>query len=74
MAKKATKISPGSNRSISLYLSEIGQYEPLPPEREVELAIRIQDGDDLAMKELIESNLRFVVSVAKKYQGNGLRR
>lgn len=69
---KTTKISSGSNRSISLYLSEIGRYEPLPPEREVELAIRIQNGDDMAMKELIESNLRFVVSVAKKYQGNGL--
>ncbi len=74
MAKKAKpiKITSGSNRSISLYLSEIGKYEPLPPEREVELAIRIQKYDDLAMKELIESNLRFVVSVAKKYQGNGL--
>jgi len=54
---KPTKISSGSNRSISLYLSEIGRYEPLPPEREVELAIRIQKGDDLAMKELIESNI-----------------
>lgn len=74
MVKKAKpiKITAGSNRSISLYLSEIGRYEPLPPEREVELAIRIQKDDDLAMKELIESNLRFVVSVAKKYQGNGL--
>ncbi len=69
---KTTKLTSGSNRSISLYLSEIGKYEPLPPEREVELAIRIQKDDDLAMKELIESNLRFVVSVAKKYQGNGL--
>ena len=69
---KPTKLTSGSNRSISLYLSEIGRYEPLPPEREVELAIRIQKGDDLAMKELIVSNLRFVVSVAKKYQGNGL--
>lgn len=74
MVKKAKpiKITSGSNRSISLYLSEIGRYEPLPPEREVELAIRIQKDDDLAMTELIESNLRFVVSVAKKYQGNGL--
>ncbi len=69
---KPIKITSGSNRSISLYLSEIGKYEPLPPEREVELAIRIQKNDDWAMKELIESNLRFVVSVAKKYQGNGL--
>jgi RNA polymerase primary sigma factor len=66
---KPIKITSGSNRSISLYLSEIGRYEPLPPEREVELAIRIQKDDDLAMKELIESNLRFVVSVAKKISG-----
>ena len=55
-----------------MYLAEIGKFEPLPPQREVELAIRIQDGDELAMKELVEANLRFVVSVAKKYQGNGL--
>ena len=54
-----------------MYLAEIGKFEPLPPQREVELAIRIQDGDELAMKELVEANLRFVVSVAKKYQGNG---
>jgi RNA polymerase primary sigma factor len=62
----------GSNRSISQYFSEIGKFSPLPPEREVELAIRIQNGEDSAMKELVESNLRFVVSVAKKYQGNGI--
>ena len=55
-----------------MYLAEIGKYNPLPPEREVELAIRIQNNDELAMKELVEANLRFVVSVAKKYQGNGL--
>ncbi|MBT3590579.1 MAG: sigma-70 family RNA polymerase sigma factor [Candidatus Marinimicrobia bacterium] len=55
-----------------MYLAEIGQFNPLPPEREVELAIRIQNNDELAMKELVEANLRFVVSVAKKYQGNGL--
>ena len=55
-----------------MYLAEIGQYNPLPPEREVALAIRIQKNDESAMKELVEANLRFVVSVAKKYQGNGL--
>ena len=55
-----------------MYLAEIGQYNPLPPEREVGLAIRIQNNDEAAMKELVEANLRFVVSVAKKYQGNGL--
>jgi len=66
---KPSKVSSGS---ISMYLAEIGKFNPLPPEREVELAIRIQDNDERAMKELVEANLRFVVSVAKKYQGNGL--
>tara|TARA_Y100000758_G_scaffold72996_1_gene48525 strand:+ start:24 stop:965 length:942 start_codon:yes stop_codon:yes gene_type:complete len=66
---KPSKVSSGS---ISMYLAEIGKFNPLPPQREVELAIRIQDNDERAMKELVEANLRFVVSVAKKYQGNGL--
>ena len=70
--KKKTKVSKVNSGSISMYLAEIGKFEPLPPQRAVELAIRIQDGDELAMKELVEANLRFVVSVAKKYQGNGL--
>jgi RNA polymerase primary sigma factor len=72
LAKTINSLGSRSNRSISLYLSEIGKFSPLPPEREVELAIQIQNGEDPAMKELVESNLRFVVSVAKKYQGNGL--
>ncbi len=67
--KKVSKVNSGS---ISMYLAEIGKFEPLAPEKEVELAIRIQGGDESAMKELVEANLRFVVSVAKKYQGNGL--
>ena len=62
-SKKASKVASGS---ISMYLAEIGQYNPLPPDREVELAIRIQNNDEAAMKELVEANLRFVVSVAKK--------
>ena len=53
-------------------MSQISQYEPLPPARELELPVRIEKGDKEAMKELVEANLRFVVSVAKKYQGNGL--
>jgi len=70
--KKKGKPSKVSSGSISMYLAEIGRFNPLPPEREVELAIAIQNGDERAMKELVEANLRFVVSVAKKYQGNGL--
>ena len=70
--KKIVKPSKVSSGSISMYLAEIGKFNPLPPEREVELAIRIQANDERAMKELVEANLRFVVSVAKKYQGNGL--
>jgi RNA polymerase primary sigma factor len=66
---KRSKVSSGT---ISMYLSEISQYEPLSPDREVELAVLIAKGDKKAMKELVEANLRFVVSVAKKYQGNGL--
>ena len=63
--KKKGKPSKVSSGSISMYLAEIGKFNPLPPEREVELAIRIQNNDEKAMKELVEANLRFVVSVAK---------
>jgi RNA polymerase primary sigma factor len=77
--KKDSKIMPKaarpineSNRSLSQYLEEIGKYEPLHPSREVELAQAIKKGSRIAMKELTEANLRFVVSVAKDYQGQGL--
>ncbi len=69
---KANRPINESNRSLSQYLEEIGKYEPLHPSREVELALAIKKGDRLAMKELVEANLRFVVSVAKDYQGQGL--
>ncbi len=71
MAKVGRAINE-SNRSLSRYLEEIGKFEPLPPAREVELAQRIKKGDMEALKELTEANLRFVVSVAKDYQGQGL--
>ena len=51
-SKKASKVSSGS---ISMYLAEIGKYNPLPPEREVELAIRIQNNDELAIKEALKN-------------------
>ena len=70
--KNIQKIGNDANRSLSKYLQEISNYEPLSPDREVELAIRVRQGDRRALKELTEANLRFVVSVAKDYQGQGL--
>ncbi|HJM10397.1 MAG: RNA polymerase sigma factor RpoD/SigA [Candidatus Marinimicrobia bacterium] len=61
-----------ANRSLSRYLEEIGKFEPLEPAREIELAQRVKQGDAVALNELTEANLRFVVSVAKDYQGQGL--
>ena len=72
LEKKIKKLGSDANRSLSKYLQEISRYEPLDPSREVELAIRVKQGDRLALKELTEANLRFVVSVAKDYQGQGL--
>lgn len=71
MAKAARTVNE-SNRSLSRYLEEIGNYEPLPPAREVELAQKIHKNDQVALEELVKANLRFVVSVAKDYQGQGL--
>jgi RNA polymerase primary sigma factor len=58
--------------SLDKYLHEIGKVELLSPDKEVELAKRIKKGDREAFEHLIKSNLRFVVSVAKQYQNQGL--
>ncbi|MBC8215747.1 MAG: sigma-70 family RNA polymerase sigma factor [Candidatus Marinimicrobia bacterium] len=71
MARAARAINE-SNRSLSRYLEEIGQYEPLKPADEVICAQLIKKGSMPALKKLTEANLRFVVSVAKDYQGQGL--
>ena len=71
MAKTGRTVNE-SNRSLSRYLEEIGDFEPLKPDREVELAIKIKQGNHTALEELVKANLRFVVSVAKDYQGQGL--
>ena len=69
---KIQKIGNDANRSLSKYLQEIGKFEPLDPIKEVELAIAVKKGSRRALTELTEANLRFVVSVAKDYQGQGL--
>lgn len=58
--------------SVRMYLKEIGIYPLLSADEELELAKRSRDGDESAKRRLIESNLRLVVSIAKKYQGRGM--
>jgi len=58
--------------ALDLYLREISNYPLLSREEEIELAQRIQQGDQEALDTLIKANLRFVVSVAKKYQNQGV--
>ena len=60
------------NRSLDLYLQEIGETPLLTAEEEIQLARRIRQGDHKALDKLTRANLRFVVSVAKQYQNQGL--
>ncbi len=58
-----------SNRAMDKYLREISQFNPLSSDEEVRLTIKIRAGDKAALRKLIRSNLRFVVKIAKEYQG-----
>jgi RNA polymerase primary sigma factor len=70
---KITKsITNRESQSLEKYLQEIGKVELILPEEEVKLAIRIKQGDQKALEKLTKANLRFVVSVAKQYQNQGL--
>jgi len=70
---KITKsITNRESQSLEKYLQEIGKVDLLTPEEEVELAKRIKEGDKEALEKLTKANLRFVVSVAKQYQNQGL--
>ena len=60
------------NQSLDKYLQEIGEVPLLAPAEEITLARRIKKGDQLALEKLTKANLRFVVSVAKQYQNQGL--
>jgi RNA polymerase primary sigma factor len=60
------------SKSLDQYLLEIGKVNLITPEREIELAKKIKKGDRNALEELTKANLRFVVSVAKQFQNQGL--
>jgi RNA polymerase primary sigma factor len=70
---KITKsITNRESQSLEKYLQEIGKVDLLTPEEEVDLAKRIKQNDPVALERLTKANLRFVVSVAKQYQNQGL--
>ncbi len=66
------QITQRTDESINRYFQDINKYPRITPEEEVELAVRIKNGDGKALKRLVLANLRFVVSVAKQYQNMGL--
>ena len=70
------KLSPKKNfvtdENLALYLRDIARYKPLPTKEEMKLAILIKKGDNKALEKLVNCNLRFVVSVARNYQNQGM--
>ena len=70
--KIVKQITNRENQSLDKYLSEIAKVDLITAEQEVELAKRIREGDAVALEKLAKANLRFVVSVAKQYQNNGM--
>jgi len=70
--KISKQITNRESQSLDKYLQEIGKVDLLTPDEEVDLAKRIKAGDKLALEKLTKANLRFVVSVAKQYQNQGL--
>jgi RNA polymerase primary sigma factor len=65
-------ISTDGEESLSKYFKDVKKTTLLTPEEEVALAIKIQHGDELAKEKLVNSNLKFVISIAKDYQNQGL--
>jgi RNA polymerase primary sigma factor len=78
VAQKKTRAAPrkegraATGDSLNAYIREIARFSPLSAEEEQKLGRRIQQGDQEALQRLVESNLRFVVSYAKRYRGLGL--
>lgn len=67
------QVTNRESKSIEKYLQEIGKIDLITADEEVELAQKIKAGDQRALETLVNANLRFVVSVAKQYQNQGLR-
>lgn len=70
---KITKqLTNRDSKSIDKYLSDVSKEDMITAEEEVRLAVKIKQGDDQALNKMVSANLRFVISVAKQYQGHGL--
>ena len=73
---KSFKITPSitdrQDASLGLYFRDVSKLPMISPEEEIELTKKIKNGDERAAEKLIKANLRFVISVAKQYQGKGL--
>jgi len=72
MVRITKQFTNRESQSLDKYLQEIGKVDLLTPQEEIDLAIRIRKGDTEAFEKLAKANLRFVVSVAKQYQNQGL--
>lgn len=72
MEQERDESRSGSSESLKKYLKEISRLSRVTPDEEKELGRRIQKGDGQALRRLVEANLRFVVSYAKRYRGCGL--
>ncbi|MBX2844749.1 MAG: RNA polymerase sigma factor RpoD/SigA [Saprospiraceae bacterium] len=70
--KISKSITPRDQKSLEKYLKDISQYEVLTPQEELRLFLEYRGGSELAKEQIINCNLRFVVSVAKKYMNLGL--
>lgn len=70
--KVSVTITERSGEAIERYLQDINREELITPDEETELARRIHKGDEQALEKLVKANLRFVVSVAKQYLGQGI--
>lgn len=70
--KITQQITSRDINSVNLYLQEVSKYDMVTAEEEVELSVKIRNGDVNALRKLVVANLRFVISVAKQYQNQGL--